>query len=148
MERPRANTLGIVHRDGRILVEELCGKHSKGEGVFYRPLGGTIELGETSKDALKREFMEELGAHISIADYIACLENIYTINGSIKHELSQLYEVKLLKESLYEEESIPVNENGRKSLAKWMPVKSFVEKREILFPAGLEQYLVRFLSCK
>jgi 8-oxo-dGTP pyrophosphatase MutT (NUDIX family) len=145
VERPRANTLGIIYKDGRILVEKLNGKHSKGEGVFYRPLGGTIELGETSIDALKREFMEEAGAEINIVDYIACLENIYSINGITRHELTQLYEAELVNESLYEKESIPVNENGRKSEAKWMPVISFIEKREILFPAGLENYLIRFL---
>ncbi|MEN8699984.1 NUDIX hydrolase [Bacillus infantis] len=145
MERPRANTLGIIYKDGRILVEKLSGKHSKGEGVFYRPLGGTIELGETSIDALKREFLEEAGAEINIVDYIACLENIYSINGITRHELTQLYEAELVNESLYEKESIPVNENGRKSEAKWMPAISFIEKREILFPAGLENFLIRFL---
>jgi 8-oxo-dGTP pyrophosphatase MutT (NUDIX family) len=145
MERPRANTLGIIHRNGRILVEELSGKHSKGEGIFYRPLGGTIELGETSKEALKREFIEEIGADIHIVGYIACLENIYHINGVTKHELTQLYDAELVNESLYEKEIIPVMENGRKSKAKWMPVISFVEKREILFPAGLEKWLERFL---
>lgn len=145
MERPRANTLGIIYKDGRILVQKLSGKHSKGEGIFYRPLGGTIELGETSIDALRREFMEEAGAEINIVDYIACMENIYSINGITRHELTQLYEAELVNKSLYEKESIPVNENGRKSEAKWMPAISFIEKREILFPSGLENYLIRFL---
>ncbi|WP_336990592.1 NUDIX hydrolase [Bacillus infantis] len=145
VDRPRANTLGIIYKDGRILAEKLSGKHSKGEGVFYRPLGGTIELGETSIDALKREFMEEIGAEINIVNYIACIENIYSINGITRHELTQLYEAELVNESLYEKESIPVNENGRKSEAKWIPVISFIDKREVLFPAGLENYLIRFL---
>lgn len=145
VDRPRANTLGIIYKDGCILAEKLSGKHSKGEGVFYRPLGGTIELGETSIDALKREFMEEIGAEINIVNYIACIENIYSINGITRHELTQLYEAELVNESLYEKESIPVNENGRKSEAKWIPVISFIDEREVLFPAGLENYLIRFL---
>lgn len=145
VDRPRANTLGIIYKDGRILAEKLSGKHSKGEGVFYRPLGGTIELGETSIDALKREFMEEIGAEINIVNYIACIENIYSINGITRHELTQLYKAELVNESLYEKESIPVNENGRKSEAKWIPVISFIDEREVLFPAGLENYLIRFL---
>ncbi|OXT16221.1 hypothetical protein B9K06_16430 [Bacillus sp. OG2] len=145
VDRPRANTLGIIYKDGRILAEKLSGKHSKGEGVFYRPLGGTIELGEISIDALKREFMEEIGAEINIVNYIACIENIYSINGITRHELTQLYEAELVNESLYEKESIPVNENGRKSEAKWIPVISFIDEREVLFPAGLENYLIRFL---
>ncbi|WP_167355884.1 NUDIX domain-containing protein [Paenibacillus oryzisoli] len=33
-----------------------------GTGFNYRPVGGTIELGEHSQEALIREFQEELGA--------------------------------------------------------------------------------------
>jgi hypothetical protein len=43
---PRANTLGIIVKDNYLLLEELKGKHSKGIGFYYRPIGGTIELGE------------------------------------------------------------------------------------------------------
>ena len=53
---PRAKTLGILLYDEQILVEEFHGKHSKGEGTYYRPIGGTIEFGEKSTDALVREY--------------------------------------------------------------------------------------------
>ncbi|WP_409292913.1 hypothetical protein [Peribacillus sp. SCS-37] len=47
--RPRANTLGIVSNEDHLPLEEQQGRHSKGEGYFYRPIGGTIELGERSE---------------------------------------------------------------------------------------------------
>lgn len=53
---PRANVLGLIQRDNQVLLEEKYGRHSKGEGVYYRPIGETIEFGENSSEALKREF--------------------------------------------------------------------------------------------
>lgn len=49
---PRANTLGIVTCNKQILVEEQSGIYSKGNGLYYRPIGGTIELGEHSQETL------------------------------------------------------------------------------------------------
>lgn len=43
---PRANALGVILHNDKILVEERHGQHSKGTGYYYRPIGGTIELGE------------------------------------------------------------------------------------------------------
>ncbi|GAQ19031.1 DNA mismatch repair protein MutT [Oceanobacillus picturae] len=68
---PRANTLGIIIKDNCILLEEKEGTHSKGEGYYYRPIGGTIELGEKSEETLVREFYEELGLEIAITRYIS-----------------------------------------------------------------------------
>lgn len=57
--RPRAIALGVVIHDGRILVEEQSGRHSLGTGVYYRPVGGTIEFGEKSADTVVREYRED-----------------------------------------------------------------------------------------
>jgi hypothetical protein len=43
---PQANTLGILVKANDLLLEEQKGKHSKGIGFYYRPIGGTIKLGE------------------------------------------------------------------------------------------------------
>lgn len=74
---PRAKTLGILLYNNQILVEEFQGKHSTGEGTYYRPIGGSIEYGEKSADALVREYEEELNVDIIIQQYIGCLENIF-----------------------------------------------------------------------
>ena len=38
--------------------------------TFYRCLGGGIGFLETSQEALKREYKEELGINIDIGDYL------------------------------------------------------------------------------
>lgn len=62
----RVNVLGLIQRDDQLLLEEKFGNHSKGEGVYYRPIGGTIEFGENSSETLVREFFEELAIEIDI----------------------------------------------------------------------------------
>ena len=64
----RPIVLGIARKDNKILVSEGYDK-IKNE-TFYRCLGGGIEFLETSKEALKREYKEELGINIDIEDYL------------------------------------------------------------------------------
>ncbi len=56
----RALVLGLIRKGDRILVAE--GYDSVKQEFFYRSLGGGVEFGETSLEALKREFQEEIQA--------------------------------------------------------------------------------------
>lgn len=138
---PRANTLGIIYRGNQILLEENEGSHSKGAGIYYRPIGGTIELGEKSSETLKREFYEELAVDIEISRYITCLENIYEIKGRIGHEITQIYEVSFKDAALYQRESFQVVEGNRITYAKWMDVKELSDSKIVLFPEGLIDFI-------
>ena len=60
----RPVVLGIVKKDNKILVSEGFDKVKK--QTFYRCLGGGIEFLETSVEALKREYQEELHIDIEI----------------------------------------------------------------------------------
>ncbi len=55
----RALGLGLIRDGDRILVAE--GYDSVKQRFFYRCLGGGVEFGEASLDALKQEFQAELG---------------------------------------------------------------------------------------
>ena len=64
----RPIVLGIARRENKILVSEGYDK-SKNQ-TFYRCLGGGIEFLETSQEALKREFKEEIDIDIEIDDFL------------------------------------------------------------------------------
>ena len=64
----RPIVLGIARKDNKILVSKGYDK-IKNE-TFYRCLGGGIEFLETSQEALKREYKEELGININIEEYL------------------------------------------------------------------------------
>ncbi|WP_088006434.1 NUDIX hydrolase [Indiicoccus explosivorum] len=141
--RPRANTLGLLEKDGKFLVEEQNGKHSKGDGSFYRPIGGTIELGEYSQETLKREFQEEIGAGVLIDRYLACIENVYSIGELIGHEITQLYAVRFEDDRFYRQEMFRVMEPGYKTVAKWVAKEELLAEETVLYPDGLAELIER-----
>lgn len=138
---PRAKALGLIIFEGNLLLEEYEGLHSRGTGYYYRPIGGSIEYGERSEETIVREYKEELGVGINIKKYITCLENIFKINGDMGHELFQIYLVEFIDKSLYEKPCLPIEEENRKSYAKWIPIKKLCSGEKILYPNGLVELL-------
>ncbi|GAA0344262.1 NUDIX hydrolase [Bacillus carboniphilus] len=138
---PRANALGLIVNGDYILLEEQAGKHSRGTGAFYRPIGGTIEFGERSVETLKREFKEELDVEVFISRYITCLENIYTIEEDMAHEITQIYVVEFKDPSLYKRDVFTVTEGNIVTQARWISLKELEHK--VLFPNGLMELLKR-----
>ncbi|MDN3426613.1 MBL fold metallo-hydrolase [Microbacterium sp. APC 3898] len=135
--QPRANTLGILRKGNAFLMEQQFVRHSKGDGPFYRPLGGTIELGETSVDALKREFKEEIDAEIRVGRYMDVLENIYVLNKRVFHEISLVYEVEFMDSEQFQREPFEVTEGSKKTLAKWVSLGELALEETTLYPDGL-----------
>jgi 8-oxo-dGTP pyrophosphatase MutT (NUDIX family) len=140
MNQIRPIALCVFHRNNRILVFEGYDK-TKNE-IFYRPLGGGIEFGEKSEDAVRRELKEELNAEIDDLKYLGMLENIYTFNGGSYHEVVMVYDGTLIESGLYEQNLILGKEaNGDKIRAMWKALDEFSERKSILYPPGLLEML-------
>lgn len=135
--RPLA--LGVVWRDDSILVFEGY-DHVKNE-AFYRPLGGGINFGERSREALRREFREELGVELTDVRYMDTLENIFTCNGQRGHEIILLYEATLADRSFYARETFEVHEEEETLPAYWIPLHKFGTDGFPLYPDGLFELL-------
>ncbi|TFD99475.1 NUDIX hydrolase [Jeotgalibacillus salarius] len=140
---PRANALGVVVKGNYILLEEQKGKHSKGDGFFYRPIGGTIEFGEKSDQTLVREFQEEIDVEITVKSYISCIENIYKIDQHTGHEITQLYMVDLQSKDLYQKEKFTVTDGDKITCAKWIPLEDVYSGKKVLYPSGLSDILAQ-----
>lgn len=63
--------------------ENVCG--------FHRLIGGSVEFGETHKDAIQREIREELDARIKDLRFLAAVESIFEVDGNPSHEIVFLY---------------------------------------------------------
>lgn len=137
MERQiRAIALGLVWRGDELLVFE--GHDPADGGVFYRPLGGGIQFGEGSEEALRREFREELGVELADVRYLRTLENVFVHDGEPGHELVQLYEATVADPAFYEGEQFEVHEDGGLVLtARWMALDEFHGTDALLVPEGL-----------
>ncbi|QWH08496.1 NUDIX hydrolase [Bacillus mycoides] len=134
---PRAKAFGIAIHHDRLLVQEY---HTDAE-TYYRPLGGSIELGEKSANTVIREFKEELHTEVEIIDYLGCLENIFHVDDEIAHEIIQLYSLRLLDTSLYEMEIMNIKDEQTASYVKWIPITAFIQKEKLLYPDGILNYI-------
>ncbi len=62
---------------------------------YHRLIGGSVELGETHRDAIVREVHEELGAKIHDLAHLTAVESIFRIDGALGHEIVFLYSGRL-----------------------------------------------------
>ena len=131
--RPLA--LAVIRRSDRILV--FRGEDPVKAEVFYRPLGGGIEFGETGEAAVRREIREEIGAELVNVRPLGALENIFTYNGGPGHEIILLFEADLLDTAIYKVEQFEgLEANGEALTVTWKPLVDF-RGGDRLYPDGL-----------
>ncbi|TDL82721.1 NUDIX hydrolase [Peribacillus frigoritolerans] len=129
-------------KDNRILVAEGFDE-SKGDH-YYRPIGGGIEFGESSADALKREVEEEIQATISNISYLGTIENIFQFNGKQGHEIVQVCHAEFADSTIYELESFEgIEDNGTTLKLYWKSLSEFEDGNLRLVPENLLELLKR-----
>jgi ADP-ribose pyrophosphatase YjhB (NUDIX family) len=137
--RIRTSTICVIRHQDRILAAP---GYAGSKGVFYRPLGGEINFGEHSRQAIRRELQEEIQVEITDPRYLGVIENFYTLYDVPQHELVIVYEADLVDGSLYGMSSIQGDEGGQAFRVEWVSLTEFTEGRASLFPDGLLDMLV------
>jgi ADP-ribose pyrophosphatase YjhB (NUDIX family) len=94
----RVIALAVFRRGDEILFEE--GWDSVSASAFARPLGGGVEFGETSVQAVRREMREELGVELARASLLGVIENLFSFNGVPGHEVVFIYETAVEGDTL------------------------------------------------
>lgn len=137
----RGLSLAIIKNNGRILVSP--GYDEVKDSNFYRLLGGGIEYGESSLDALHREFQEELDIKLTNCKLLTVSENIFTFNGKPYHEICFIYEAEFEDPALYEIEEFrildAVNDDGKEGKVIWLDITDSKDKN--IFPDGVKEVL-------
>lgn len=133
----RPIALGIAKKDNKILVGIGYDKVKK--QTFYRALGGGIEFGETSKDAVKREFHEEIHADIKVGELLGVTENIFTYQGKTGHEIVFLYSIEIPNGNF--KNDYEINDEVGKYNAVWVDIDDFKSGKKIIYPEGFLKYI-------
>lgn len=128
----------LTENDGKILVQSVI---EWNKGGLYRPLGGHIEFGERSEDAIKREIKEEVNSSIKNLEFLGLIENIQRSGKKIHHEIDFLYKGKLSNKKLFENEIFDRDEDGRKEKAYWIEKGIFKKGKMKIVPEGILKYL-------
>ncbi|QSO52058.1 NUDIX domain-containing protein [Alicyclobacillus curvatus] len=136
----------VVRRGNQLLVESRLDDDGR---PFYRPIGGNVEFGETSRDAAAREFYEELQMHVDDLHYLGCLEEMYPSTDGGHHEVCFVYEGTVREQELYDGEAFTVVEDVRRYTATWKNVSDFQgDGAETLRPGNLLSLLSIDDACR
>jgi 8-oxo-dGTP pyrophosphatase MutT (NUDIX family) len=134
MQRPKSiNVIAIcIFRNvNQILVFEAFDA-IKGK-PYYRPLGGGVEPGETSKEAIIREIREEIGQEIKEVKRLGVLETMFVHEGKAAHEIVFVYDASFEDKSAYEQAAFTVREdNGEILNAVWKELTFFNDYHQLV----------------
>ncbi len=135
----RVLALGLIKSGERVFMSQ--GYDLVKQQTFYRAMGGGVDFGETSLEALKREFQEEIQAQLTNISYLGCWENLFTFNGKQGHELLQIYQGDFVDSKFYELESLVFAEGSRQKTALWVDVSRFKSEELLLVPEPFLEFL-------
>ena len=134
-------SLGLHWRSQSLLAVEVLNDAGDIKGV--RPLGGTVEFGETWREALLREFKEELEIEVTLSGKPLIMENIYSHEGVDGHEIVFISEV-LFPAGVYEsmDKVIFAEASGQICTARWFSLADLDNGGVELYPTGLKNRLL------
>jgi len=138
--RIRALALALIWRGDELLLME--GDDPAKRQTFYRPLGGGVEFGERARDAVIREFAEELGAELVNIRALGTLENIFTFDGAPGHEIILLFEAEFADNTLYARDDLVIIEPNAGLPIAWKRLADLTAETP-LYPDGLSGLLAR-----
>lgn len=135
----RVKTVCVFMRRDRILAIDAFDPTKQER--FWVPIGGRVEFGETSRQAIAREVKEELSAEVQDLELLGVLESIFTFDGGDGHEIVFVYDGQLADQSIYERASVTgVEGNGQEFIAHWIDPRNPEHGRPV-YPDGLVDLL-------
>ncbi|MBS4461374.1 NUDIX domain-containing protein [Aerococcaceae bacterium zg-B36] len=81
----------LIMKENKLLCYKVAGQHHL--------VGGAINVGEASYDAVIREVREELGLDCSVQDLMFVVENRFDFEGELHHMIEFHYKVAILGEA-------------------------------------------------
>ncbi|MBL8995452.1 MAG: NUDIX domain-containing protein [Spirochaetia bacterium] len=143
MGQSRIRPIAIcLFRKGHAILVDQHRDSVKGD-KFCRPLGGGIEYGETSEEAMIREIREETGESIADLELLCVLENIFTGEGALGHEIVFVYDARFRNDLIQESQTIQGCEGDEHFTAEWKTLDQMREENLRLVPEGLVALLVK-----
>jgi len=120
----------LIEHNGKLLLNK--GYDSVKNETFFRIIGGGINFGEKSEEAVRREVREELNSEIENPHFLTVIENIFIYEEEKGHEVTLLYKADLLNKGIYKKESIPTD--NERFPAEWVSISNILKGKAILYP--------------
>ena len=138
MSTIRPISICVFLSENKILATEGVDEITKIK--YYRPIGGGIEFGETSQEALVREIKEELNAEIQPKKLLGTIENIFTYQGQPGHEIVHVYDAEFIDHKFYSMKKITIIDEDN-SHAVWLDINDLLNDKITVYPLGLPKLI-------
>lgn len=131
------------YRAAAIIIENGCALFAGNENEdYFYSIGGAVHAGETSRDAVKREVLEETGVEYEI-DHLAVIhENFFVgdsgLEGTDCHEIAFYYLMK--PRGSMELKSESYTSGGVRETMHWIKIEELEKHRA--FPTFLKDFLM------
>jgi ADP-ribose pyrophosphatase YjhB (NUDIX family) len=136
----KTKALCIFRYQDKVLLSQ--GYDPSKDEIYFRPIGGGIEFGETSTQAIAREVLEEIQQQICKTKLLGVLENLFTFDGQQGHEIVFVYEAEFIDSHIYKQHHIQGCEtNGHTYIAQWLSREKIALNQYPVYPKGIEQWL-------
>lgn len=76
---------GLIEQNGKFLIQKIDGYD------YYILPGGHVKLGESSRAAIRREILEEVGCNIQLSKLFCVHENFYMKDGVLEHFIENYF---------------------------------------------------------
>ena len=140
MTHIKAKALCIFRHQDQVLLS--YGYDPSKDETYLRPIGGGIEFGETSVQAIEREVLEEINQQITKPKLLAVLENLFTFDGQQGHEIVFVYDAEFIDSVLSTAIEIHGCEtSGLSYIAQWLSREQIELNQYPVYPTGIEQWL-------
>ena len=135
----RVKAIAIVRRGDAVLlsfaIDPATGRR------YGRFLGGGVEPGERARDAVVREWREELEVELTGVEQRGVVENTFTHDGEVFREVIVVFDAQLADDTLYAREFFPVNERVCDGPAEWVAIERLTGGEIAVYPADLLTFL-------
>ena len=140
--RIRVKSLAWIE-DGQELFVVRMHDRVKGDD-YYRPIGGSVEFGESAEEAVQREALEELHTRVEIIGAPVVVENRFDCDGEPGHEIDFLVPCRFVDQEFdLRQEHDLVEANGECFKAFWIPIEDCLNGRLRLVPDALLNWYQR-----
>lgn len=116
----------------------------------YYTVGGGINPGESSQDAVVREVFEETGTRLAVDRLSFVLERFYPVGGETRHEVTFFYRMKVPDDLAFLDGAL--TDQGTDESLHWLPldrldqypvVPAFLATTPLMDCAEIQHLIVR-----
>lgn len=135
----RAKAVYLFRNEDKILLTK--GYDPAKDAHYLIPVGGGIEFGETSEQAMIREVREEIAQQIHSPKLLGVLENLFSFDGMQGHEIVFVYQAEFSDITAYDNSLHGFEPNHVPLIAEWFSLEQVRHNQYPIYPNGIKQWL-------